>query len=258
MNSRHILLAFFAGTFCFWASLTGAAALEKTQQTLAKAQQQAAVKQQQIDSLDSKIISDHQQYLDALRQADLLDAYNQQLEKLITAQQKELVSTEEQLASLQQTELTVLPLLEQMQAGLHRFVEADLPFLQSEREQRLQRLDSLLVRADISLAEKYRQLLNAYQTEVEYGRTLEAYSGELLAGDDSREVNFIRLGRTALYYQTRDGQESGIWNATTGTWDSLPGSHNSAIHKAIQLAKQQVVPDLLTLPLPVITQETQP
>ncbi len=188
----------------------------------------------------------------------MLDAYNSQLEKLITAQQQELNSTEQQLASLEQTELTVLPLLEQMQAGLRRFVEADLPFLQSEREERLQRLDNLLSRADVSLAEKYRQLLNAYQTEVEYGRTLEAYSGELIGAAGSREVNFIRLGRTALYYQTRDGQESGIWNAGSGQWDSLPDSQNVAVHKAIQLARQQVVPDLLTLPLPAITQEVQP
>lgn len=258
MNSRHYLLAFSAGIACFWSAVSGAAALEKTQKTLADAQQQAVTKQQQIDALDSKTVADHQQYLDTLRQADLLDAYNRQLEKLISAQQEELNSTEQQLASLEQTELTVLPLLEQMQAGLRRFVEADLPFLQSEREERLQRLDNLLNRADVSLAEKYRQLLNAYQTEVEYGRTLEAYSGELINAAGSREVNFIRLGRTALYYQTRDGQESGIWNAGSGQWDNLPDSQNVAVHKAIQLARQQVVPDLLTLPLPAITQEVQP
>ncbi len=258
MNSRHYLPAFTVGLACFWSSVSGAAALDKTQQTLANAQQQAAAKQHQIDRLDNQIVEDHRQYLDTLRQADLLDAYNHQLEKLISAQQQELDSTDSQLASLEQTELTVLPLLEQMQAGLRRFVAADLPFLPDEREQRLVQLDSLLNRADVSLAEKYRQLLNAYQTEVEYGRTLEAYSGKMLTADGSREVNFVRLGRAALYYQSRDGRESGIWNAGAGQWDNLPASQNAAVHKAIQLARQQVVPDLLTLPLPAITREVRP
>ena len=78
-----------------------------------------------------------------------------------------------------------------------------------------------------------------------------------MSGSEAKEVNFVRLGRTALYYQTRDGQQSGIWNTATSSWDSLPTDQNAAVHKTIQLARQQVVPDLLSLPLPAITRGGQ-
>jgi len=86
--------------------------------------------------------------------------------------------------------------------------------------------------------------------EVQYGRTFEAYSGRLVQDGSNRQVSFLRLGRTALYYQTLSGQESGLWTPTEQRWQVLSEEHNLTLRKAIQIAQQQQVPSLLDLPLP--------
>ena len=126
------------------------------------------------------------------------------------------------------------------------------PFLEEERSTRLARLQTLLNRADVSIAEKYRQILEAYQIEVEYGRTLEAYNAPLNTNGITRDVTFLKLGRIALYYQTADGKESGVWDNIEKDWKQLDSSYRWPIQKGIQLAMQQTVPELLSLPLTAV------
>ncbi len=56
-------------------------------------------------------------------------------------------------------------------------------------------------------AERYRRLLEAYQIELDYGRTMISYKGKL---EDGREADFVRVGRVSLLYRTADGEEVGI------------------------------------------------
>jgi hypothetical protein len=110
-------------------------------------------------------------------------------------------------------------------------------------------LRTMMDRADVTIAEKYRRILEAFQIENEYGRTIEAYRGTLEVDGTSRTVNFLRLGRVALLYQTLDGREAGAWDRAEGTWTTLSGYHN-AIEQGIRVARKQVAPDLLRLPIP--------
>ena len=64
------------------------------------------------------------------------------------------------------------------------------------------RLQALLVDPDVSIAELYRRVLEAYQIESEYGRTLEAWRGPLNDGDQQRVVEFLRGGRLMLFFQS--------------------------------------------------------
>ena len=230
--------------------LANEAKLSQVEGTLVKEYKASAKVQARIDALDEATRQDYYDYLYTVKRAKQLEGYNQQLSRLIDSQNDELTDIAKQLASLQDTEEAALPLLNNMMATLTEFIARDLPFLSDERKQRVQRLDDSLTRADLSVAEKYRQVLEAYQIEVEYGRTVEAYSGLLqVEGQPDRDVTFFRLGRVALYYQTSDGQESGQWNRTNKGWDVLPQDQNWAIQKGIQLALQQTVPELLQLPL---------
>ena len=54
---------------------------------------------------------------------------------------------------------------------------------------------ALMDRANVSVAEKYRRLLEAYQIELEYGRTIEAYEGSFASDNGERSVTFLRVGR---------------------------------------------------------------
>ena len=208
--------------------------------------------QQQINNLDEQTTENYYLYLEATGRAKQIEAYNDQLRRLIDSQELELKDLTKQISSLEETDQTALPLLVNMQEMLGKFVTSDLPFLKEERATRVVRLQKLLNRADISIAEKYRQTLEAYQIEVEYGRTLEAYNAPLSINSITRDVTFLKLGRVALYYQTTDGKESGMWNNVEKKWQPLDSSYRWPIHKGIQLAMQQTVPELLNLPLAIV------
>ncbi|WP_157678387.1 DUF3450 domain-containing protein [Oleiphilus messinensis] len=232
---------------------TSAPILKQTEQRLIRSNNHQAQIQTKIDQLDSATRDNYLTYKHTEKQATQLEAYNSQLEKLVTAQALELQDLDLQIQSLEETEQTALPLLVSMQDMLVRFIAHDQPFLPQEREKRLARLAEQLNRADISIAEKYRQVLEAYQIEVDYGRTIETYQGQL---DNQTNVTFLKLGRLALYYQTADGKRSGMWNKEQQKWFDLSETHNWAIKQAIQQANSQSVPELLPLPLTMVTDDS--
>ncbi len=109
----------------------------------------------------------------------------------------------------------------------------------------------MMTRAAVTNAEKYRVIMEAYQTENEYGRTIEAYRSTLQRGDREVMVDFLRFGRIALVYQTLDGMEAGVWNQVKKTWEPLDASYRTAIRQGLRIARKQAAPDLIRLPLPV-------
>lgn len=208
--------------------------------------------QLRINTVEEATREARAEYLGNERMSDVTEAYNRQIRLLVESQERELSDLDTQLQSIEETDQAVLPMLNRMVGTLHKFVTADLPFLREERKKRLTKLDALLLRADVSVAEKYRQILEAYMVEVQYGRTFEAYSGRLNQDDSKRQVNFLRLGRTALYYQTLGGQESGLWQPTQQRWQILTEEQSLTLRKAMQIAQQQQVPSLIDLPLPAL------
>jgi hypothetical protein len=133
--------------------------------------------------------------------------------------------------------------------ALERFVRLDLPFQLDERNRRITSLKEAMGRADVTVSEKYRRIIEAYQIETDYGRTLEAYQGELVEGERARTVRFLRLGRVALMYQTLDGEETGYWDADQKQWVQ-DDSYRSAVKHGFGVADKALAPDLLTAPIP--------
>jgi hypothetical protein len=87
--------------------------------------------------------------------------------------------------------------------------------------------------------------MEAYQSEIDYGRTIESYRGTL----DGREVDFLRVGRISLIYQTLDGQELGVYNTTSKAWQPLDSEFKSKVIAAIRIAREQAAPDLIKVPV---------
>jgi hypothetical protein len=110
-------------------------------------------------------------------------------------------------------------------------------------------LHEVMIRADVTDAERYRRIVEAYQIENEFGRTIEAYQGELTLDGATRQVDFLRIGRVAFLYQTLDGSETGVWDQKNRAWLDAANSA-SAVRLGLRMARKQTAPDLLKLPLP--------
>lgn len=219
--------------------------------------QVAQESQRKIERLDDSSQQMLDGYRTALLQARNLEGYNAQLRELVAAQQAELDSYGQQLADLEQTEASVAPRMQQMVEVLDSFIAADLPFLPHERSDRLESLKELLPRADVSLAEKYRRILEAYQIESDYGYTLEAWRDRIERDGKPLNLDFLRVGRVMLYYQTPDGQETGWWNPQSREWQVLDGSARRPVSKALAVARQQKSPDWLQLPVKTLVLEAK-
>jgi hypothetical protein len=137
-----------------------------------------------------------------------------------------------------------------MIAALEAFVKLDVPFLIQERTLRLESLQEMMVRSDVTNAEKYRRIMEAYQIENEYGRTIEAYRSTIEREGRESKVDFLRFGRIALVYQSLDGSEAGVWDQETRDWLPLDAGYRTAIRQGLRIARKQAAPDLIRLPLP--------
>lgn len=208
----------------------------------------AAAAQVRISQLRDETADMIGQYKQLMAEADSIEKYNVQLASQVDSQADQLAQTQRQLDEIATTQRDVLPLMQEMVATLERFVELDAPFLPKERTERVANIQALMQRSDVSVSEKFRRILEAYQIEVEYGRTLDAYEGTIGDDDDARSVEFVRLGRVSLLYQTPDGRETGYWDADAREWKS-DESLAPDVKNALKIAKKQGAPDLLVVPV---------
>lgn len=229
--------------------IVNAGPLEEAIDTQVQTDVAAQKSQENIDTLADETTEMLAEYREVLRQTQSLRAYNDQLDNLVDSQKAELESIRQQLKNIETTQRDIVPLMLKMIEVLEHFVSLDVPFLQEERTNRIVALKTMMGRADVSLSEKYRRIMEAYQVETEYGRTIEAYQAELAQGENERTVDFLRIGRVSLYYLTLDGLEAGTWNQQTQQWQSLPDSYLQAITDGLKVARKQLPPDLLVLPV---------
>ena len=211
--------------------------------------QQGQEAQDEIDGVVDVTRSRIEEYRAVMKEVDGLVVYNTLLQRQIDDQNETLRQIRESIDNVQFVERQILPLLTRMIDGLEQFVALDVPFLAEERNSRVANLTTVLERADVTAAEKFRVVMEAWQIENDYGRTIEAYTDELVIDGNTREVDVLRIGRVALLYQTPDGQVSGSWDTQSGGWVEVDSSYRNAIRNGIRLARNQIGPDLLLLPI---------
>jgi hypothetical protein len=211
--------------------------------------QQGQDAQDEIDGVVDVTRARIEEYRAVMKEVDGLVVYNTLLQRQIDDQNETLRQIRESIDNVQFVERQILPLLTRMIDGLEQFVALDVPFLAEERNSRVANLTTVLERADVTAAEKFRVVMEAWQIENDYGRTIEAYTDELVIDGNTREVDVLRIGRVALLYQTPDGQVSGSWDTQSGGWVEVDSSYRNAIRNGIRLARNQIGPDLLLLPI---------
>lgn len=219
---------------------------------------EGAAAQRQIDSLGDATDDLEAKYKQVMKVVDGLHVYNGLLQKQVDNQRAEIADLTDSISKVSLIERQIIPLMVRMIETLDEFVKLDVPFLPEERAERVARLRTMMERSDVTAAEKFRRVLEAYQIENEYGRTIEAYKGSLPFEGGTREVNFLRIGRVALLFQTDGGELTGAWNAEAGRWETLPPeTYKQDVAKGLRVARKQVAPDLLVLPVDAATGEGQ-
>lgn len=232
------------------ATATRASPFDDAMKQVMMANTAAAKSQAKVDEISDEKNDLLSRYRTAVEEIESLRVYNAQLDTLVGAQDAEMTSLREQIDNVTTIARELTPLMIRMLEALEEFVGLDVPFLLKERRKRIAGLKAMMKRADVTNSEKYRRIIEAYQVENEFGRTIEAYQGNLDEDKVQRTVNFLRIGRVALIYQTIDEAEAGVWDQEARKWHLLSGAYRSAIKKGLRIARKQVAPDLIRLPIP--------
>lgn len=209
----------------------------------------AAASQKRIDKVSDQTRDLLNDYRAVQQQIDALAVYNAQVDKLLASQQQELDLLATQIENATMIGRQITPLMLRMLEALSTFVKLDVPFLLTERTERIAALRAMMDRADVSDSEKYRRLLEAFQVENEYGRTIETYKGIINLEGAETTVDFLRVGRVVLAYLTLDGRQAGVWDHDKRSWEVLPSEYRSALTKGLRIARKQTAPDLIRLPV---------
>ncbi len=211
----------------------------------------AASSQTKIDKLAEQAADAAFEYRNTLSRVDSLETFNAQLRRQVASQEKSIGNMAGEMESIDETEKGVLPLMDEMIKTLDQFVSLDIPFNIEERTARVQNLYKLMDDAGVSVSEKYRKILEAYQIEMGYGNVMQATAGEIDADGTSIQVDFLRVGRTAYVYLSKDGTNGRYWDKSAKSWVDLPSEFVEEVGEAIKMAKGIAPAELFEVPVPV-------
>ena len=138
--------------------------------------------------------------------------------------------------------------MERMADSLEQFVNLDAPFSLDERTKRINQVRATLSDPKVTASEQVRQVLEAYNIEREYGRTIETYEDAIEIDGEEKVVNILRIGRLALLYQIIDQSQAGIWDTEQNDWVEVSG-YRIPIRDGIRMANKTAPLDLLAVPV---------
>lgn len=247
-NSTRILV-FASLCMSLWAPVAFAADVKQSLDVVSGTNSSAAASQKKIDELAGQSRALLEEYRRLQDGVEYQAAYTRELEGLEQAQRAQIEDLQRQIAQAEITRQRIVPLMRTMADALETFVVLDLPFHHEERINGVLLLKRRLNQPDLSVPAKFRLLLEAYQLEQGYGSNIEAWRGPLQWQGEELSVEFLRIGRVALYFQSLDGESSGYWSPGEEQWVPLESGFNRELALALRVARNQVAPQLLQLPL---------
>jgi hypothetical protein len=219
--------------------------LQADQRRLNLAQQS----QERINNIVEGTRSLEDQYRAINKEIDGLKVYN----RLMRAQVDGQTATLEDIAlSMDRVDVInrqIFPLMTRMIDGLDQSVQLDIPFLMAERLKRIADLKAIMERSDVTVAEKFRKVMEAYQIENDYGTSSEFYEESLTIDGATRSFNMLRIGRIGLYFQSDDTSITGRWNNEIRDWE-IDNSARNEVRKGLRMARQLIAPELIVIPVP--------
>ncbi len=217
-----------------------------------------AAEQKRVEQVADQTEDLLSKFTTVVKVVDGLKVYNALLQRQVNNQEKEKNILNESIDNVALIERQIIPLMTRMIDSLTEFVRLDIPFLVEERAKRLERLRGMMERSDVTAAEKFRKVIEAYQIENDYGRKIEAYKGSVEIDGRQQEVDFMQVGRVALLYQSVGANHTGAWDSANNTWVPLsPETYKAQVTKAIKIARKQIPPDLLIIPVQAASEAGQ-
>ena len=255
LTSSTLLIAILTAGFSV--SIFAQATVDQVTQEGEKRADAGAAEQQRVEQVadqTDKLLND---YKTVTKVVDGLLVYNSLLQRQINNQEEEKTGIAESIDNVALIERQIVPMMTRMIDSVEQFIELDTPFLLDERHKRIERLRGMMERSDVSAAEKFRRVIEAYQIENDYGRTIEAYRGSVEINGNQQEVDFLRIGRISLAYQSVGGKQTGAWDAAAEAFVELPPEkYKTQVAHGIRVARKQVAPDLLVVPVSAASEET--
>ena len=249
-SSRRISGAFLAASLLAASGSVFAQSVDQVLQAQDRRLNLAQQSQERVNETVEGTRSLEDQYRSINKEIDGLKVYN----RLMTAQTNGQGAVLEDIAiSMDQVDVInrqIFPLMERMIDGIEQSVELDVPFFKQERTDRINNLKGIMERSDVSVAEKFRKVMEAYQIEMDYGSTNEWYTESLNVDGAVREYNMLRVGRVGLYFQSDDTTITGWWNAEAGGYELLGSEYRNEVRKGIRVARQLIAPELILVPMP--------
>lgn len=252
-NHKYFISAgLFTSLMFFWPSVSAQtpAGLDQIRQIVLDGLEKGKETQLKIDEIDNERTKLANDYRETLKHNAKLKIYNDSLRQDIQSQKDTVESLKQQIDRVSNLDRDIVPLMSEMLDTLENFIALDIPFLKKEREKRIKALRDLLRNGKISNAEKYRRILEAYQIENDYGRTIEAYTDILIEENGTEKtVSFLKVGRVAFFYQTLDMSETYTWLHKDRKWRRLERRYNSDIYEGIRMAKELIPSNLMFIPI---------
>ena len=211
----------------------------------------SAKSQAKIDATESDTDKLINEFKVVSKQVEGLKLYNAQKRIQIQAQLDLMDKYDEQLVQVVIMQRQIPPLAQRMLDGLEKYVNLDTPFHIKERTDRLKLVRDSLSNPKVTASEQVRQILEAFNIEAEYGRKLDAYEETIVIDGTEIVVNILRVGRLGMFYQTKDGRDTGYWDPDTQTWEEISGSYRTQIRDGIRMAKKEAPIDMLMLPVKI-------
>ncbi len=242
------------------AALPAQAQLRSALDTGENATRQAERTQTRINQLDDERSEMVREFRTILQKTDAAKLFAAQQAKVVESQRTELASLNDQLGRVDEITAQMIPMMLDMITDLEMFVAADLPFKEAERSDRLANLNTVMERADVPPAEQYRLIIEAYQAEMEYGRTVDTWDVDTTIDPNdpnsgATKATMFQYGRVALVMLSGDERTAYRFNrGPEGRgWEKVPGSYIADIKQSIKVAKGLTGQEVLYAPVSKFT-----
>ena len=250
MSKRNLIASAVVSAFALGSSaVVSADPLNDLHKEEAKIHAAAAKSQEKINNLYEQSQELFVEYRGVVDETENLKVYNDYVATLVADQQRGIDSLQKQIDGIDGVKRGVVPLMFRMIDSLEKFIELDVPINLDERRARVDRLRDVMANSNVTTSEQFRQVIEAYQIENQYGGTIRAYQGKLDYQGTEITVDFFNLGRTAHLALSLDGKSAWVWDNDNRAWEELGAEYINPVVIAVRMANKLLPADLLKLPI---------